>query len=355
MVPTRWRAWVSVSARRPRRTLDDVRVPTRVFGHLQLPRPIGALPCHLYLWPTCRSYTRQPSAELHTIGLAAVAGRRPRVALSVRRAAGPARRVHLAGVSGRPARSHAGRSRAGRDRRRECRASLQTALRQLAGGLSHPLLDLRSDAARPARPDRSGAGFRRRGHRVHHARRHRRRAVTVPWRPIAGTAGPTRRARRTRRRIPRVVLRGVPNVRQEQPAQRAGGRRRAPSCRRRPAPRGTTCRVPFTGTMCPGCLIDTAGSPPMPRRRVGPRRTRGGRRAGAASAPPILCLDAYAAARCLGTQACSRDRCRPTPLVVWTKADLVAATPAAVPGAMRTSSRTRGRAGGAARRRSRAA
>ena len=48
--------------------LDSLRAPTRLRGHLLLAAPIGPLPCHLYLWPTRRSYTRQPSAELHTLG-----------------------------------------------------------------------------------------------------------------------------------------------------------------------------------------------------------------------------------------------------------------------------------------------
>jgi tRNA modification GTPase len=39
-----------------------------VPGQLQLPAPLGLVPCDLYLWPDRRSYTRQPSAELHTVG-----------------------------------------------------------------------------------------------------------------------------------------------------------------------------------------------------------------------------------------------------------------------------------------------
>ena len=38
------------------------------FGRAAVTPPIAALACHLYLWPTSRSYTRQPSAELHLIG-----------------------------------------------------------------------------------------------------------------------------------------------------------------------------------------------------------------------------------------------------------------------------------------------
>ena len=48
--------------------LHALRAATRVSGQLRLPAPIDALACHLYLWPSARSYTRQPSAELHLIG-----------------------------------------------------------------------------------------------------------------------------------------------------------------------------------------------------------------------------------------------------------------------------------------------
>jgi tRNA modification GTPase len=41
---------------------------TRVPGRWALARPLGDVPCDLYLWPTTRSYTRQPSAELHLPG-----------------------------------------------------------------------------------------------------------------------------------------------------------------------------------------------------------------------------------------------------------------------------------------------
>ena len=37
-------------------------------GSIRLPAPLGVVPCELLLWPGTRSYTRQPVAELHTIG-----------------------------------------------------------------------------------------------------------------------------------------------------------------------------------------------------------------------------------------------------------------------------------------------
>ncbi len=41
---------------------------TRVTGHLNVGDTIGDLDCQVYVWPTQRSYTRQPAAEVHTIG-----------------------------------------------------------------------------------------------------------------------------------------------------------------------------------------------------------------------------------------------------------------------------------------------
>lgn len=40
----------------------------RIPGKLALGEPLGDVPCDLYLWPGTQSYTRQPTAELHTLG-----------------------------------------------------------------------------------------------------------------------------------------------------------------------------------------------------------------------------------------------------------------------------------------------
>jgi tRNA modification GTPase len=48
--------------------LAELRAATALDGLLLVPPPIGELPCDLYLWPDARSYTRQPVAEIHTIG-----------------------------------------------------------------------------------------------------------------------------------------------------------------------------------------------------------------------------------------------------------------------------------------------
>lgn len=53
-----------------RDALDAVHVPTAILGYLSLgdESACARLPCDLYLWPTDRSYTGQPVAELHTLG-----------------------------------------------------------------------------------------------------------------------------------------------------------------------------------------------------------------------------------------------------------------------------------------------
>ena len=52
----------------PPRELTAIRVPTAVAGSLALDGAASPLPCDLLLWPTGRSYTGQPVAELHTLG-----------------------------------------------------------------------------------------------------------------------------------------------------------------------------------------------------------------------------------------------------------------------------------------------
>ena len=48
--------------------LAEVKAAQRIQGILSVGERLGDLPCAAYLWPSDRSYTRQPTAELHTIG-----------------------------------------------------------------------------------------------------------------------------------------------------------------------------------------------------------------------------------------------------------------------------------------------
>src|SRR5688500_11171809 len=48
--------------------LDTARLASRLPGSIDLGQPLGVVPADLLLWPGTRSYTRQPSAEIHTFG-----------------------------------------------------------------------------------------------------------------------------------------------------------------------------------------------------------------------------------------------------------------------------------------------
>src|SRR5512139_2734099 len=50
------------------RQLASIRAGTRVQGSTNAGSVLGRVPADLLLWPGTRSYTRQPAAEIHTIG-----------------------------------------------------------------------------------------------------------------------------------------------------------------------------------------------------------------------------------------------------------------------------------------------
>lgn len=49
-------------------TLQKIKLPSLVVGRISVSHLNSHLPATLYLWPGSRSYTRQPTVELHTIG-----------------------------------------------------------------------------------------------------------------------------------------------------------------------------------------------------------------------------------------------------------------------------------------------
>jgi tRNA modification GTPase len=124
------------------RPLRDIRAPTVVPGAVRIVNVATDIPTDLYLWPSTRSYTRQPTAELHTIGspplLEAIvdalcaAGARPALAGEFTLRAFLAGRLDL---------TRAEAVLGVIDARGE--QQLATALAQLAGGLATPLGRLR--------------------------------------------------------------------------------------------------------------------------------------------------------------------------------------------------------------------
>jgi len=57
--------WVSRQPAQP--PLAALRVATRLAGMAQVDTLLSSIPCDLFVWPTARSYTRQPLVELHTL------------------------------------------------------------------------------------------------------------------------------------------------------------------------------------------------------------------------------------------------------------------------------------------------
>jgi tRNA modification GTPase len=122
--------------------LATVRTPTSLAGRVRLEGFHSPLPADLLLWPTARSYARQPTAELHTIGspplLEAVLRQ---VCAAGARLARPGEFTLRAFLAGRIDLTQAEAVLGVIDAvdRRE----LDTALSQLAGGLGGPLRSMR--------------------------------------------------------------------------------------------------------------------------------------------------------------------------------------------------------------------
>jgi tRNA modification GTPase len=126
------------------RPLSLVRRPTALAGAFAITCLRAPLPGTLYLWPSARSYTRQPTAELHTLGsppllealLADLCARGARLAQ-------PGEFTLRAFLAGRIDLTQAEAVLGVIDARG--RQDLDTALAQLAGGLATPLAHLRGD------------------------------------------------------------------------------------------------------------------------------------------------------------------------------------------------------------------
>lgn len=125
-------------------SLADITRATALAGHLRTADFAQPLPCTLYLWPTRRSFTRQPLAEVHTIGspplLDAVVDT---VCQAGARLAEPGEFTLRAFLAGRIDLTQAEAVLGVIDARG--RQQFENALEQLSGGLSGPLQQLRND------------------------------------------------------------------------------------------------------------------------------------------------------------------------------------------------------------------
>ena len=124
--------------------LEEVRYPQVVAGIVNLRDARAELPCQLYYWPTERSYTRAPTAELHTFGSPPLLEELLlELCAAGARLARPGEFTLRAYMSGRIDLTQAEAVLGVIDSRE--RDDLDMALQQLAGGLAGPLNRLRSN------------------------------------------------------------------------------------------------------------------------------------------------------------------------------------------------------------------
>ncbi len=122
--------------------LDCVNSAERIPGTVVAGVPVGRVPCAVYLWPTERSYTRQPTAELHTIGsLPVLNAIVQQLCKSGARLAQPGEFTMRAFLAGRLDLTQAEAVLGVIDATSQ--QDLDMALSQLAGGLAAPLYELR--------------------------------------------------------------------------------------------------------------------------------------------------------------------------------------------------------------------
>jgi tRNA modification GTPase len=122
---------------------EEIKIPRRLATHVDLGSPLGTIPVDVMVWPTHRSYTGQPSAELHTYGsLPLLRGLVDKAGRCGARPARPGEYTMRAFLAGRldltQAEAVLGVIEA------EQRGTLDHALRQLSGNLSQPLERMRS-------------------------------------------------------------------------------------------------------------------------------------------------------------------------------------------------------------------
>ncbi len=124
------------------RSLAAIGVPSVVSGFICTDDLSAKIPCDLFIWPSAKSYTRQPTAELHTLGSPPLLEAIVRtVCRAGARLAEPGEFTLRAFLAGRIDLTQAEAVLGVIDARSQ--SDLETALSQLAGGLSGPLMRLR--------------------------------------------------------------------------------------------------------------------------------------------------------------------------------------------------------------------
>jgi tRNA modification GTPase len=185
---------------------EDVRTPSMVTGTLHAELEI---PCELFVWPSQRSYTRQPTVEIHMLGsaplldcaLAEVCARGARLAE-------PGEFTLRAFLAGRIDLTQAEGVLGVIDARGQ--SDLDTALGQLAGGLSRPLAALREQLVQALAELEAGLDFADEDIEFISSDQLRRQLADAE-RSVAAIAAQMS-GRGAANELPRVVLCGPPNV-----------------------------------------------------------------------------------------------------------------------------------------------
>lgn len=190
-------------------SLASVRSAACRRGRLDLPRNLGAVPATLYLWPNIKSYTRQPSAELHMPGspplLEAVL---EAVCQAGARLARPGEFTLRAFFAGRLDLTQAEAVLGVIDA--ESRDELDNALAQLAGGLARPLANLRERLLELLAHLEAGLDFVDEDIEFVSSEDIQQQLAAAAEQIAALLAQMQRRAEAGR--LARIVLRGLPNV-----------------------------------------------------------------------------------------------------------------------------------------------
>lgn len=180
-----------------------------VPGKVRLDNEGRTLPCDLYLWPTNRSYTKQPTAELHTIGSPPLLQRIVTNACETgARLAQPGEFTLRAFLAGRLDLTQAEAVLGVIDARSD--KQLDVALGQLAGGLSTQMHGLRDDLLNLLADLEAGLDFVEEDIAFVSAEEVQRR-LTVAIEQVETSIGQMK-ARAVPTELPRVALIGNPNV-----------------------------------------------------------------------------------------------------------------------------------------------
>jgi tRNA modification GTPase len=325
------------------RVLSQLRAASCLRGEIRLPRGLGRVPATLYLWPTERSYTHQPSAELH------LPGSPPLVEAALEAICTAGARLARAGeftlrafLAGRLDLTQAEAVLAVIDARG--RAELDVALAQLAGGLAQPLRSLRDELLDLLAHLEAGLDFVEED--IEFIDRKQLETQLAAAAERVDRIAAQMQARGQSGQLPRVVLVGPPNA----------GKSSLLNCLAGSAAAivsdiaGTTRDFVARRISLPGgeecLLIDTAGLVADARPgSISDAAQEAARRQIDEADLTLLCLDAaigHDHGAVATADPCGAEPARPPQIVVWTKCDSLSPAEAGrLPmGGLKTSSRT---------------